>query len=108
MADHNGGYRAGPATSNCHVVRLAFQNASALIADSGWSVAASIRRAAARRTPRWALRSDGSRLAVAVWLPGVRTVAEVGVGEAVAVLQAHAEQPVQADVGESDQGQGHD
>ena len=44
----------------------------------------------------------------AVWLPGVRTVAEVGVGEAVVVLQARAEEPVQADVGEPDQGQGHE
>src|SRR5215472_17190572 len=43
------------------------------IADSGWSVAESIRRAAARSTPRKALRSDASRLAVAAWLPGVRT-----------------------------------
>jgi len=30
------------------------------------------------------------------------------VGEAVVVLQARAEEPVQADVGEPDQGQGHD
>ena len=40
---------------------------------------------------------------VAAWLPGVRTVAEVGVGEAVVVFQARAEEPVQADVGEPDQ-----
>ena len=45
---------------------------------------------------------------VAAWRPGVWTVAEVGVGEAVVVLQAHAEEPVQADVSEPDQGQGHD
>ena len=31
----NGGSRAGPATSNCHAARLAFQSASVLITDSG-------------------------------------------------------------------------
>jgi hypothetical protein len=39
---------------------------------------------------------------LAAWRPGG---SEVGVREAVVVLQAHAEEPVQADVGEPDQGQ---
>jgi len=34
------------------------------------------------------------------WLPGVRRVAEVGMGEAVVVLHARAEEPVQAVLGE--------
>src|SRR5215469_13427599 len=50
----------------------------------------------------------GSATALSAWLPGVRAVAEVGVAEAVVVLQAGADEPVQADVGEPDQGQGHD
>ena len=49
-----------------------------------------------------ALASKGGYEAVQM-----RTVAEVGVREAVVVLQAHAEEPVQADVGKPDQGEGH-